>query len=772
MTNSKTSTLRLFLFSFLISIAVFAGESTGENKSLYSYLPLDEGTGNVANDLARGLKTEIKNGKWVKGELTECPQLNFDNSPLKAEIEKRLKQERNPGKDEWALEFDGKDTYVKVIPGMTSEIAGEFTLEAWVRAIVQGGDPSIIEQSLGNPPVGLRLGLLDRKLLAVVSRDSKTSAFVACYCNGRSIFSEATAIDDSNWHHVIFTYSIAQNKQALYLDGEKIKIRWDEWDKNKSGMDASASNPLFLPDSTMTISGVTPFPNSYGQFQGIIRGVKIYSRALSDEDVKNEFLETIPVYARYKFLTSEEKAKKEATSEIRARILDEKTGEPLDAQVYVKVNDRFYVTEDNLYWGYYGNPKDSVFVATGKFDLKIPEGKATVIVTRGFEYFPAIFDFDIKKSEVKNLDVALKRLVDMPSYKWWAGGQHEHNWGHGRGKLYDKFMSKDGWKYYADAQKAVGFNYASMPGSGCGGNCKSVWTDKFITWSTGEHQVCYLCLGYDKLIYSKDIVAKLEALREKGKNGLIQGYKEDALQPGQVATAFAFELVDAWRANESDWYKYLNMGFKCCIGQGSDYYFTYGLRHSIPKEYTRMDTLTWENMINAYKGHCSFWTSGPLVLFKINDNDIGSTVKLFGSKAESLDFMVKAWHIYGIEKIELIKNGKIEKTFTFEGLPKEVSENFKLDVDNTCWYLVKVYAKAGKFAGPNAITSPVYVQFGDNPMRGSQEDINAILKYLDDYVVYLEKTDDKKHDKIKEKADAERARKIYEGLSNNPRTWN
>ncbi|RLD16115.1 MAG: hypothetical protein DRI36_06145, partial [Caldiserica bacterium] len=669
--------------------------------------------------------------------------------PFIEEIKKKLSKQHIKREEAWALEFNGKNTYVSIpAPNLTEE----FTLSAWIKPDIPFLDSSIIEQSTGNPPIGIRFGINDRRLFAAFSTDKNRRIPVSA---GRSIISDNAVIKKGSWSYVALTYSIKNKKASLYFNGIRIK-------------EIPVEKPIYYAGGKyMTISGCTPFPTMYGQFKGFIRNVKIYQKSLTDEEILNDYIKSASIIRNMKFLTEEEREEEKSNCLIEGKIIDEETGKPLEAQIYIKVNDKYYISKENCYWGRFGSRKESCFVGVGSFKLKIPSGKVEIKATRGFEYFPFKETFKLKNREEKKVVIKLKRLVDMPSLCWWSGAHHEHSWGHGKGVLYNKFASSLGWKYYSDAQKAMGFNYVSHPAPWDGGDFKSTWTDRFICWPTVENQVCNIYKGVGG---GRDLVARMENLVKRGGHGLVQGYGEDNLQPGQVAIAMALDKIDAWRVNEKDWFKYLNLGFKSCIGQGSDYYFTYPLRKYIPQEYARMDKLNWENMIEAYKKHATFWTNGPLVIFKINGKDIGDNIILPGDKEETLKFSISGWHIYGLDKIELIKNGNVVKRFSYSDKPKKIKEEFKLKVNDTCWFLVKVYGEKGEFAGNYAITSPIYIQFGKNPMKAKKEDIEHFISYIEKYRKYLEKNPGG-HNKEKENKDADKAEEIYKSLLEKPRTY-
>ena len=694
-----------FIF-YLISFVFLLSSPSEGSDGLVGYWPLNEGYGNIVYDYSF-YKTNgtVYGAKWVKG------------------------------KGGWALEFTKQSDFVSIPTRDILQLKDRFTISAWIYpfSVVEG---NIVDMRSRYSGYGFSLN--EGKLMLVLrTEDVIPSKSIRPGCGEFWFFSEKSVVEKNKWSYIAVSYNSEKDNIFFWVNGKRVKTSKGAYAAYcHSGTRPSKSiytrgkitySPyLPLPHLVIGCSGTCP--RTYRQYKGLIREVKIYNKVLSDKDIKVEYEKNISTISQLKIIPSEKRELKKYTSLLKGKIIDADSGKRLEATVLVKVNNKYYISCENICWGRNGSEKQTGFISKGEFSLKIPPGKVHIEVTRGLEYLPFIKDFKIKYGEKKEIIIKLKRLVDMPSFGWWAGAHHEHSWGHGKGINYEKFRSKNGWKYYADAKKADGFNYVSHPAPWDGGDFKSTWTDRFICWPTIEDQVCHICTGY--VGGGRDLVARMENLVKRGGHGLVQSYGGDLLQPGQVAIAMALDKIDAWQVNEKDWFKYLNLGFKSCIGQGSDYYFTYGFVRNMAREYSKMSKLSWENMIEAYKKHATFWTNGPLVIFKINGKDIGDTIILSGDKEEILKFSISGWCIYGLNEIEVIKNGKVVKRFSYSDKPKKVKEEFELKVNDTCWFLVRVYGKKGEFAGNYAITSPIYIQFGKNPMKAKKEDIEHFISCL------------------------------------------
>ena len=733
---------RIYFLIGLIFVC-FLMQLTTLGDSLIGFWPLDEGNGNIAHDHSPlGSNGKICGAEFASGDGT------------------------------WALEFTRKGNFVSIPTREELQVKDNFTFSAWIypNAVSEGDLIDTLSRYAGYS-FALNKGKL---VLNARTEEVIASTAVRPGCGQFDFLTETSVVKEKQWQNVVCVYSAEKDEVSFYVDGKKVKTNPKVGSSYchsgvlppaKTNTRGKVTYAPYLPMTHILIGAWSAGPSVYGQYYGLIRDVKIFNVALSESDVQKEYNDNLSVFSKLKIMQTKDRKLLGLSCNLQGNSIDADTGKELECTVLVNVDNKYYCSTENIYWNREsptGTEKETGFISSGKFNLNLPPGKVHVEVTRGLEYYMWQADFELKEGEKKSLDIKLKRLVDMPALGWWCGMHHEHSYGHGNCENYDKFVSPNGWKYYTDAKKADGFNYISHPSPHDGGDFKSTWTDRFICWPTTEDQICSIYTGVPK--GGRDIAGSVENMVKTGGHGLVQSYGEDLLMPGQVAISMALDKIDAWIVNEADWFKYLNSGFKCCVGLGSDYYFTYGFVRNMGREYSRMPTLTWENMVNAYKNHATFTSSGALVVFKINDKEIGENVILSGTGEEELNFSISAWSPNGLKKVELIKNGEVAQTFSYDKKPEKIQENFKLKVNDTCWFLVKIRGGAG------ATTSPIYVQFGKNPMKPNKKDIEYFIASIDEYRKYIDKNPSTQNSK-KVQIDADEAQKIYENLSAHPRTW-
>jgi len=97
---------------------------------------------------------------------------------------------------------------------------------------------------------------------------------------------------------------------------------------------------------------------------------------------------------------------------------------PLACRAWVEAGgERFFepVTESSTPY-----KKDGSFSCNGRFVINVPAGKATIHVERGKEYLPVDKEVQVKKDEVIQVDITLKRWIHMVKGGWYSADMHCH----------------------------------------------------------------------------------------------------------------------------------------------------------------------------------------------------------------------------------------------------------------------------------------------------------------------------------------------------------
>ena len=166
-----------------------------------------------------------------------------------------------------ALNFDGADDHVDCGNGPSLNITGQITITAWIYPTGTGSStlPRIVDKSdgTGGATPGFKLYLR--------SADN----YVFTLSAGGIFFNSGGSANLNTWNYVAFVVTGTQWK--LFLNGV-----WEEW--SQSAIVSSSTNPLFIGNS----------PAGPRHFQGMIDDVRVYSRALTAEEVADAMRGPLP----------------------------------------------------------------------------------------------------------------------------------------------------------------------------------------------------------------------------------------------------------------------------------------------------------------------------------------------------------------------------------------------------------------------------------------------------------------------------------------------
>jgi len=166
----------------------------------------------------------------------------------------------------YALSFDGVDDYVSVPHSASLNISGPITILAWVYVTKLNVDQKIC----GKQSPGYKLGIYTNNKVEFEIRDPSGT-----YYFNRNV-AGGTVLEANKWYFV-----------GGWWDGSEIRSIVNgnfERPYSYTGSMGTTTNPLVI--------GREPFSSGY-YFNGIIDEVRIYNRALSDEEIKQLYYDYI-----------------------------------------------------------------------------------------------------------------------------------------------------------------------------------------------------------------------------------------------------------------------------------------------------------------------------------------------------------------------------------------------------------------------------------------------------------------------------------------------
>ncbi|GIW79391.1 MAG: hypothetical protein KatS3mg105_1198 [Gemmatales bacterium] len=175
----------------------------------------------------------------------------------------------------------------------------------------------------------------------------------------------------------------------------------------------------------------------------------------------------------------------------------------------------------------------------------------------------------------------------------------------------------------------------------------------------------------------------------------------------------AINVFDGSRRDqyEDTYYHYLNIGMRMPISTGTDWFL-----YDFARVYARVDgPVTIANWLDAVKAGKNLVTNGPLLTLTVNDQPIGSVLKL--EKATKVHVKASALGRHEFGELQLVQNGKVVASAksakdgkAFRG---HIAETIR--VDEPCWFAARIANGKSRNELEQVLfahTSPVYVDVG------------------------------------------------------------
>jgi hypothetical protein len=421
--------------------------------------------------------------------------------------------------------------------------------------------------------------------------------------------------------------------------------------------------------------------------------------------------------------------------------------------------------------------RSTQFYSSGKSSVRLPVGIATIKVLKGPEYEASVEKVEINAHAAVEREIALKRWIDMPKKGWFSADDHLHiaRPTAEQNPIVSMMMQAEDVHVANLLQmgKVESFAIAKQYAHGPDG----LYQDGDYILAAGQENPRTHFLGHTITLgaaTAHNDPAKYLIYRylweQTAKEGAINGFAHLVAPSGfliapddGIAVVVPHNLlhfVEVLQFNRSGydiWYDLLALGLRVTPTAGTDYPCGGQTLPGHERFYTKVEgPLTYAKWLESVRHGRTFVTTGPLVDFRVDGQDIGSeivldapsTVELAGSVA----FDPKR---DDLAAVELLQNGNVVERFSRLKDAAKIEFKVKRHVDESSWFAVRGYGARideNTFVTPlifssfqptsNVHTAPIYVTLKGRPgiekSAHSKAIARSFLARLDDLERVLE----------------------------------
>ncbi len=465
---------------------------------------------------------------------------------------------------------------------------------------------------------------------------------------------------------------------------------------------------------------------------------------------------------------------KQPMGRLSVRVVDASTGQVTAARIAGVASDgKLYGPDDAFVFNArmpYG--LERIFLSSGTYSVEVPPGQLTVDASKGFEYLPAKATVNIQGGKTSEVTLTLKRLADMPARGWYNGTTHTHmNYGgpvrntpesllrmaqaQGMHIVNSLVANKDNrildWQYFVEGgREHTSSNLAARSMILFGEEIRpSFWGHTFAT-GMRDHLIMPFVTGYEGTALDSLYPANTAMLRDAKAQGAVTGYVHafggdndplagglggakgygvdvalgsiDALEWSAASRGSLFPLFHAW-----------NNDFRITPVGGED--ALNNLQDQRPigiiRTYARMGSdFSSRAWLQALREGRTFFTSGPLVDFRVNGKSPGDRLDLPAGGAVTVS--AEIWSATRLTQVRIYRNGAVAKEVAIPAGATQLKVNERMEVPSSAWLAMVIEAedfRPGTRTFGQAGTGAVRVYCGGKPIR-SRESAEYFLRWI------------------------------------------
>ena len=378
--------------------------------------------------------------------------------------------------------------------------------------------------------------------------------------------------------------------------------------------------------------------------------------------------------------------------------------------------------------------QDGSFYVDGSFAMNLPPGEYQLEISKGYEFVREKHNVNAGPGRGIELDISLKRWIDMPARGWYSADDHIHlrrspkdnaailRWVAAEGiHIGNLLQMGDFWTYVF-----------SQYGWGEAGRYREA--DNLLASGQEEPRTPEIghtiSLGANDFVRSRDDYYSFDRLFDRiDERGGISGFAHQAMSfhgyRGMTLNVLRDKVdfvellqfcVEGGPLHTEHYYRFLNLGYRLTALAGSDFPWCGRGEIGSPERTSQIgdarfytyvgDEFSYESWFAALKAGRTFASTGPVVEITVNGKGPGETVNV--APGATLHVAAKAFgHASQIPltELEIVGHGRVLKRAVAQNNSEELSIEMELPVTHGIWLAVR--AKAG----PTQIahSTPVYV---------------------------------------------------------------
>ena len=372
------------------------------------------------------------------------------------------------------------------------------------------------------------------------------------------------------------------------------------------------------------------------------------------------------------------------------------------------------------------------FYSAGQVETSLPPGAYQLRVFKGIEYQAQTRQLKIRSNETTEFEVKMTRWVNMPEQGWFGADDHLHiaRPVEGLNPFISKIMQAE--DIHVANLLQMGFyrhnitlQYAHGPGS--------IYQKGHYILASGQENPRTHFLGHAITLGAHSefnfpenyVIYRLfweEAHRQGGLSGYAHFGTTTTMAPPSYGLAVDLphgllsflEVLQFNRGVYEAWYEILNTGFRITPTAGTDYPCVGASIPGRERFYTKVEgPLTYENWLEGVRRGRTFVSNGPNVEFQVDDKGMGEEVVLEQAgpvKVRGRVHFDPSWD--DIERLDVIENGRLLKSFPRTGDSSEIRFQFDHPVAEASWLAIRASGKKrGEVVARNGPTGVIYFAF-------------------------------------------------------------